>query len=1078
MAASGIIFGAESEFVVGAVSYNSVAALNVSKFVVAYQDESDGNHGTAKIGTVSGTDITFGDETEFLSVGAAIRVDVAVLSESGFVVAYRDVADSNHGTAKIGTVSGTTITFGAESEFLVGSAEDISVSAFSESGFIVVYRDAADSNHGTAKIGTVSGTTITFGSETEFLSVNGADYIDVEVLSSSGFVVAFRDFSDSSHGTAKFGTISGTTITFGSETEYVSSDAGFYNSLVPIDASTFIIAYRAGTTFNAARFGTVSGTTLSFGLQSKFLDPGMANFLSAVGMSPSEFVLTYGDSTDLEHGTAQIGIVSGTTITYDGETEFSSSGTITHTNTTALDSSRFVVVYRDDADSGHGTAKIGTLLSEISTSGTTSGNITLFTQGYESYQVSGDLYISGPQITSGLNTSGDLFIHGRDNTLSSGNLYTNGLESYQASNDLFIKSYVNIQISGDLYISGPQITSGLNTSGDLFIHGRDNTLSSGNLYTNGLESYQASNDLFIKSYVNIQISGDLYISGPQITSGLSNHNTVLFINGFESKPALICPALDPTAAIQIKDSLITTYQIHIDALINQLGKNVYLEFDPILSPCPNCWTSGVIISTPSGPRQIQDINVGDEVFSPNGNIRRVRGKFISEYEGRLFNINCWGINVPESMTAKHRLPIVRNIRKLYTQKQWYDANYILTDPPIELIEAQNIQSGDALILPSSPHNENDLKSIDIDGFGIIDCSDNLLIFLGWWLAEGCVHKSVYPRESSLCLCASKEEAIANSLINIVKDIFGVIGKKEFRSNADNLLIHFRSVKLTSFLMKFGLGAWNKAIPSDLWSQLSKRQLSVIFDAYRKGDGNIFNDLQNAIYNRYSISTTSKILAFQIFDYLTQEGLSPSINHRKARIDKNKVNHRENWEVLWLPYRREQKSNVRNSNIGQLAIVRNIKQTTQKTMVYNLDIDIDHQYVVNGIASENCTYDTIRKRSTGIYIPGGPRPFKRGRRCPYCKGKGLLETAVNKCIKCLLQWNPSDAVNFGIAISQKKGIVRLKTYLTEADDLTRARTVIVNHDIVSQMKLRVKLIQGPIPVGLREDRYCISFWELI
>lgn len=127
---------------------------------------------------------------------------------------------------------------------------------------------------------------------------------------------------------------------------------------------------------------------------------------------------------------------------------------------------------------------------------------------------------------------------------------------------------------------------------------------------------------------------------------------------------------------------------------------------------------------------------------------------------------------------------------------------------------------------------------------------------------------------------------------------------------------------------------------------------------------------------------------------------------------------------------------------------------------------------------NCEYDTIRKRSTGIYRIGGPRPFTRGRKCPYCKGRGFEETAVTKCIKCLIKWNPVDAEHFGVAISQRKGIVRLKTYLTEADDLARAKTVIVNYDIVSQMKLRVKLIQGPIPVGLREDRYCISFWELI
>jgi len=131
---------------------------------------------------------------------------------------------------------------------------------------------------------------------------------------------------------------------------------------------------------------------------------------------------------------------------------------------------------------------------------------------------------------------------------------------------------------------------------------------------------------------------------------------------------------------------------------------------------------------------------------------------------------------------------------------------------------------------------------------------------------------------------------------------------------------------------------------------------------------------------------------------------------------------------------------------------------------------------------NCEYDTLRNRSTGIYLVGGPQPFARGRQCPYCKGKGFTETAVNKCIKCLIKWNPpvsqNDIENFGISVSKIKGIVRLKTFLTEADDLSRAKTVIVNHDTVDQMTLRMRLIQGPSPVGLREDRYCISFWELI
>lgn len=127
---------------------------------------------------------------------------------------------------------------------------------------------------------------------------------------------------------------------------------------------------------------------------------------------------------------------------------------------------------------------------------------------------------------------------------------------------------------------------------------------------------------------------------------------------------------------------------------------------------------------------------------------------------------------------------------------------------------------------------------------------------------------------------------------------------------------------------------------------------------------------------------------------------------------------------------------------------------------------------------NCIFDTIRKRSRGIYRIGGPRPFARGRQCPYCKARGFLETPVQKCIRCLLRWNSKDAIDYGISVSRSQNVVRFKTYIYNFDDLVRAKYAISNYDIMNIVKLRVRLIKKPIIVGLREDRYCISFWETI
>lgn len=127
---------------------------------------------------------------------------------------------------------------------------------------------------------------------------------------------------------------------------------------------------------------------------------------------------------------------------------------------------------------------------------------------------------------------------------------------------------------------------------------------------------------------------------------------------------------------------------------------------------------------------------------------------------------------------------------------------------------------------------------------------------------------------------------------------------------------------------------------------------------------------------------------------------------------------------------------------------------------------------------NCFYDPIRRRSTGRPKSGGPRPFRLGRPCPYCKGRGFIEEPNEKCIKCLIKWNPKDLQDYDITLRDEVDVVRFKTYLTNYDDIVRADEALSNVAQSSQFRVRVKKIKGPVPVGLREDRYCISFWEVM
>ena len=314
-------------------------------------------------------DITFGAEAEFLSAGAASYVSAAALSATVFVVAYRDGADSSHGKAKVGTVSGADITFGAEAEFLsADGAYYISAAALSPTAFVVAYRDDADSSHGTAKVGTVSGTAIAFGAEAEFLSAGAASYVSAAALSATAFVVAYWDGADSGHGTAKVGTVSGAAITFGAEAEFLSAGAASYVFATALSGSQFVVVYYDSAVGTTTKVGAVSGTAIAFGAETVLFAAGSAGFVSAAALSGSQFVVAYYDGLDSGHGTAKVGTVSGTSIAFGAEAEFLSAGAVGYVSAAALSTTAFVVAYRDDADSSHGTARVGSLAQSFAAS--------------------------------------------------------------------------------------------------------------------------------------------------------------------------------------------------------------------------------------------------------------------------------------------------------------------------------------------------------------------------------------------------------------------------------------------------------------------------------------------------------------------------------------------------------------------------------------------------------------------------------------------------------------------------------------------------------------------------------------
>ncbi|NBW69618.1 MAG: hypothetical protein EBR47_13315, partial [Betaproteobacteria bacterium] len=130
--------------------------------VIAYADGGNSSYGTAIVGTVSGTSISFGTAVVFESANTTYIACAYDATNQKIVIAYADGGNSSYGTAIVGTVSGTSISFGAAVVFESASSDFIACTYDATNQKVVIaYRDIGNSNYGTAIVFDASVTPLT-----------------------------------------------------------------------------------------------------------------------------------------------------------------------------------------------------------------------------------------------------------------------------------------------------------------------------------------------------------------------------------------------------------------------------------------------------------------------------------------------------------------------------------------------------------------------------------------------------------------------------------------------------------------------------------------------------------------------------------------------------------------------------------------------------------------------------------------------------------------------------------------------------------------------------------------------------
>ena len=332
------------------VAYDSAA----QKIVVFYQDIANSSYGTAQVGTVSGTSISFGTAVVFES---ANTTDLAATFDSNagkVVVAYGE--SSTSGKCAIGTVSGTSISFGTPVTFESARIDSTAIAFDSDENRIVIaYKDRGNSNQGTAIAGSVSGTSISFGSASVFQSgtVTGG-YGATYDATAQKVVIGFRH---DSKGKAIVVDVNDTTLTYGTAVTFTTNNAVDINSAHDSTSGKNVFVFRDITdTDGKAVVGTVtaSDNSISFGTVQTFKDNAVDDPRVMYDSSSNNFFILYEDTSGTTKLSFLTATLSGTTLTFAASIDIvSEAGELLRLAYDA-NAAKYVAVYSASTDSDKG----------------------------------------------------------------------------------------------------------------------------------------------------------------------------------------------------------------------------------------------------------------------------------------------------------------------------------------------------------------------------------------------------------------------------------------------------------------------------------------------------------------------------------------------------------------------------------------------------------------------------------------------------------------------------------------------------------------------------------------------------
>ncbi len=124
---------------------------------------------------------------------------------------------------------------------------------------------------------------------------------------------------------------------------------------------------------------------------------------------------------------------------------------------------------------------------------------------------------------------------------------------------------------------------------------------------------------------------------------------------------------------------------------------------------------------------------------------------------------------------------------------------------------------------------------------------------------------------------------------------------------------------------------------------------------------------------------------------------------------------------------------------------------------------------------NCIVNTMSGSSGNKYKSGGPKPFTSGQVCPWCQGKGHVDTEYTETVRLLIDWEPKLPLNLvgnnsAEQLQFPNGVIKVQGDIADLVVFKKAVEFKIHNGLATDGKWRYTRDGEPIPYGLNHKNF--------